>query len=114
MRFGEVLKTKVSEGKEKHIPVIELQKCAECGEDVVVTTVGKETPHPNTIEHHIKWIQLYGLKKDNQLLHLGTFGLGPAYTAPEVTAHLKTAELKTIFALAYCNIHGVWENSLEI
>ena len=115
MRFGDILKTKEKEGKEKHIPVIELKKCTECGDDIIVLEVGKEVAHPNTIEHHIKWIQLYGVKKDNnQVIHLGSFDLGPTFARPKVTTHIKTAEFKTLLALEYCNIHGVWENSIDI
>lgn len=114
MRFGDILNTKEKEGKEKHVPVIEIKKGAEGGEDLINITVGKEVPHPNTIEHHIKWIQFYGVKKTNQVIHLGTFDIGPTYAAPKVTTYVKTSEFKTLIALEYCNIHGVWENSLDI
>jgi len=114
MRFGDILKTQEREGKEKHVPVIEVKKCPDCGENQVTVIVGKEIAHPNTVEHHIKWIQLYGVKRDGQVIHLGTYDLGPVYATPEVTAHVKTADFKTLYALEYCNIHGVWENSLEL
>ena len=44
MRFGEILKTQEAEGKEKHVPVIEIKKCDKCGEDTVMVMVGKEVP----------------------------------------------------------------------
>jgi len=31
--------------------------------DIVRVVVGHEVPHPNTPEHHISWIELYGVKK---------------------------------------------------
>lgn len=114
MRFGEILKTREAEGKEKHVPEIEIKKCPECEEDTVTVTVGKEVPHPNTVEHHIEWIQLYGLKRSGQVVHLAMFDLGPTYTSPKVITHIKVEEFKTLYALEYCNIHGLWENSLEL
>lgn len=36
--------------------------------DVVRVVVGKAVPHPNTVEHHIEWIELYGVKKDGQVV----------------------------------------------
>jgi superoxide reductase len=114
MRFGEILKTQEAEGKEKHVPVIEIKKCEKCGEDTVMVMVGKEVPHPNTVEHHIKWIQLHGVKQNAQVVHLGTFDLGPVYVSPQVITHVKLNEFKRLFALEYCNIHGLWENSIEV
>jgi superoxide reductase len=114
MRFGEILKTQETEGKEKHVPVVEIKKGAEGSEDTVMIMVGKEVPHPNTVEHHIKWIQLHGVKQNGQVIHLGTFDLGPVYVSPKVITHVKLDEFKTLFALEYCNIHGLWENSIEV
>ena len=46
--------------KEKHVPVIDCGDRVKEGENLQVTiTVGKEVAHPNTTEHHIRWIQLY-------------------------------------------------------
>jgi superoxide reductase len=54
MQFGEVLKGKEVEGKEKHVPVIEvIRGHGSTGADFVRVVVGKEVPHPNTVEHHI-------------------------------------------------------------
>ncbi|MFQ6032038.1 MAG: class II SORL domain-containing protein [Candidatus Zixiibacteriota bacterium] len=114
MRFGEILKTQEAEGKEKHVPVMEIKKSADSGENEVMITVGKEVPHPNTVEHHIKWIQLHGIKQNGQTAHLGTFDLGPVYASPKVITHVKLNEFKRLFALEYCNIHGIWENSIEV
>ena len=45
---------------EKHVPVIERPDAVSADEvfDVKVS-LGKEVAHPNTTEHHIRWIQLY-------------------------------------------------------
>ena len=47
---------------EKHMPVIEAPGKVKKGGLVQVTvTVGKEIAHPNTTEHHIRWIGLFFL-----------------------------------------------------
>jgi superoxide reductase len=39
---------------------------------------------------------------------------GPVYTHHGVTAWLKTNTPGTLHAVAYCNIHGLWEGSKEV
>ncbi len=109
MRLGELIKTGAQEGKEKHVPVIEIID----GGKAVKITVGKEVPHPNTIEHHIKWIALFGVK-DGRAVHIATFDFGPTYGVPEVTAHVNTEGLSELIAVEYCNLHGLWESSLTL
>jgi len=46
--------------KEKHVPVIECPDTVKAGELLQVkASVGKEIKHPNTTEHHIRWIRLF-------------------------------------------------------
>jgi superoxide reductase len=113
MRLGELIKGADQEGKEKHVPVIELVTCEECGENAVKVTVGKEIPHPNTIEHHIKWVALFGVK-NGAAVHVATFDLGPTFSAPTVVAHVNTEGLSDLIAVEYCNIHGLWEGGLAL
>lgn len=109
MRLGELVKTAAAEGKEKHVPVIELVD----GGRAVKITVGREVPHPNTVEHHIKWIMLFGVR-GGVAVHIATFDLGPTYGAPEVTAHANLEGFSELVALEYCNIHGLWESSYKL
>ncbi|MCX6095503.1 MAG: desulfoferrodoxin family protein, partial [Candidatus Bipolaricaulota bacterium] len=74
---------------------------------------GKETPHPNTIEHHIKWILLFGAK-GGLAVHVATLDLGPTFGHPKAAVHVDTKDLSELVAVAYCNIHGLWENSLAL
>ena len=108
MKFGELLKGAEAEGKEKHVPVIEF------GVDSVRVIVGKEVPHPNTVEHHIEWIELYGVKANGQVVNLGRADFAPTYAKPEVEFQVPVADFKAFCALGYCNIHGVWENCVEV
>ena len=115
MEFCKIVKTGQDEGKEKHVPRITIDKGHKEGKDIVRVVVGHEVPHPNTVEHHICWIELYGVKKDNQVINLGRAAWAPVYSNPNVRFQInQIEEFKAFQALAYCNIHGVWENSLEV
>jgi len=109
MKFADFLKSAENEGKEKHVPVIEVE-----GPNIVRVIVGKEVPHPNTIEHHIEWIELYGIKENDQVIYLGKTAFEPVYAEPNVVFNVKADEFKALCALEYCNLHGVWQNCLEL
>ncbi len=114
--------------KEKHVPVIELPGTIKKGENLkVLVSVGKEIPHPNTTEHHIAWLDIYFLPEGEKFpINLGKFDLsahgassqGPntstLYTQPDVSFTFKTDKPGEIIAFSYCNIHGLWNNSLKI
>lgn len=108
MRFGELLKTAATEGKEKHVPVIDV------ADTLVTVTVGKETPHPNTVEHYIGWIQLYGVRASGQLVSLGQVTLTAVDTQSTARFAVKREGWKAFHALSYCNLHGVWESSVAL
>jgi superoxide reductase len=113
---------------EKHVPVIE------CPDTVpadamfnVKVTLGKEIAHPNTTEHHIRWISLYfqpeGAKFTYQIAHFEFCAhgeavegpnQGPVYTHHEGCTSMKTKKPGTLLAQAYCNIHGLWQSSRDL
>jgi len=113
---------------EKHVPVIEAPEKVKKGEAVKVTlTVGKEIPHPNTTEHHIRWIELYFHPKGEKFPYqIGRFEFnahgesaqGPntssVYASPTVSCVFKTEKPGVLLASSYCNIHGLWEGSKEL
>ncbi len=109
MKFGDILKSAENEGKEKHVPVIELE-----GTDTVRIIVGKEVPHPNTVEHHIEWVELFGVKENDQVISVGRASFEPVYADPTATFKVKLDEFKAFCALEFCNLHGVWQNCLEL
>lgn len=110
--------------KEKHVPVIDSPDKGKKGEWIKITlTVGKEIAHPNTTEHHIRWIAAFFLPDGEKFPYqLGKFefnshgesAAGPnmstVYAHPEVAATFKTDKSGTIFASSYCNIHGLWQS----
>jgi superoxide reductase len=113
---------------EKHTPVIETPEKITRGKVFRITAaVGKEAAHPNTTPHHIRWIILYfqpeGEKFPYQIGNFeftahGESAQGPdtsgIYTHHEVTASLKTDKPGTIYALSYCNVHGLRHSAREI
>ncbi len=113
---------------EKHVPVIDSPDKIKKAEAVKLTvTVGKEISHPNTTEHHIRWIAVYFLADTEKFPYqIGKFDFtahgesiqGPntstIFTNPEVTLSFKTEKNGTILATSYCNIHGLWQNSKKI
>jgi superoxide reductase len=113
---------------EKHVPVIECPAEVAADEMFDVTvTLGKEVAHPNTTEHHIRWIQLYFKPEDDKFTYqVGNFEFtahgesvegadkGPVYTNHSAVGSVKINTSGTLLAAALCNIHGLWENSKAI
>ena len=113
---------------EKHVPVIECPDTVKADEMFQVTVgIGKEIAHPNTTEHHIRWISLFFHPEGEKFpYHIGQYEFnahgesvqGPntssVYTHHQVTTSFKTSKSGTILALALCNIHGLWQSSKEI
>ena len=113
---------------EKHVPVIEAAGEVEKGKALTVTvSVGKQVAHPNTTEHHIRWIQVYFFPEGSKFPYqIGSFEFtahgasteGPntsgVFTQPVVNCAFTTEKSGTIMASSYCNIHGLWENSAVV
>ena len=104
---------------EKHAPVIDAPATVTSGVPFdVEVSVGKEIPHPNTIEHHISWIALYYVPEGGQF----PVELGRAYftahgivcTAPIARFSVMLDKPGTLRAVAYCNLHGLWEGEMVI
>jgi superoxide reductase len=113
---------------EKHVPVIECSDQVKVGEVFAVTvTIGKEIAHPNTTEHHIRWIALYFHPEGDKFTYeVGRFEFnahgesvqganqGPVYTHHMVSAAMKIDKPGMLHALSFCNIHGLWESKKEV
>lgn len=113
---------------EKHVPVIESKDKVKKGEYIKFTVaIGRDIPHPNKTEHHIRWIEVYFLPEGEKFPYQiskteftshGESSKGPdtstVYSHHEVSLTFKTDNPGTIFASSYCNIHGLWENSKYI
>ncbi|MFO8083159.1 MAG: class II SORL domain-containing protein [Desulfobacterales bacterium] len=126
-KIGELYQT-ADWKSEKHVPVIECPDTVTADEIFEVkVSLGKEVAHPNTTEHHIRWIQLYFKPEGDKFAYqVGNFEFcahgestdgadkGPVYTNHSATASLKVKKAGTLFATALCNIHGLWENAKSL
>jgi len=113
---------------EKHVPVIDCQDEVKAGELFIATvSVGKDIAHPNTTEHHIRWISVYFLADGDKFPYqVGHFEFtahgesvegpnkGPVYTNHEAAVTLKISKPGILYATALCNIHGLWGSEKEI
>ena len=110
---------------EKHVPVITVHSPSASPFPVprspieIEISVGKEIPHPNTLEHHIAWAALYFVADGSQLpveLARAEFRAhGPdLFTAPVLKATITLPKSGTLHAVASCNIHGLWESEMKI
>jgi len=113
---------------EKHVPVID------CDDNIAADTctqitisVGKEIQHPNTTAHHIAWIALHYVPEGSQTsieitrcefsAHAGSAegpDMGPAKTCSTVTVCGSLKKSGTLYATAYCNIHGLWSSEKKV
>ena len=125
--FGDIFQT--ADWKlEKHVPVIECEDRVKAGEMFQVkATVGKEIAHPNTTEHHIRWITVYfhpdGAKFPYEVGRFefnahGESGegpnTGPVYTNHSIAFSMKTTKSGKLYATSFCNIHGLWRSEKAI
>lgn len=113
---------------EKHAPSIECPSVVHAGERFQVTfAIGKGVGHPNTTEHHIRWISAYFLSDGEKFpAQIGQIlfsahgesvhgpNTGSTYTHPEATLTFQTDKHGTLYALAMCNIHGLWMSTKEV
>jgi superoxide reductase len=114
--------------KEKHVPVIDCPDKVKADELFEVTAaIGKEIGHPNTTEHHIRWIALYFHPEGDKFIYeVGRFEFsahgesikganeGPVHTHHAITASMKINKPGRLHALSYCNIHGLWEGTKDV
>lgn len=127
MQVGELYQT-ADWKKEKHVPVIECPDEVKADEMFEVTvSIGKEIAHPNTTEHHIRWIQVFFKPDGDKFVYqvanceFTAHGesaegpnKGPVYANHSATLKMKTQKSGTLVASSLCNIHGLWENSKAV
>lgn len=128
MKNFEELMQKADWKKEKHVPVIEIVGEAKKEQNIrIEVSVGKEIPHPNTSAHHIAWIEVYFLPEGETFPYqvvrfdftshgASTKGVDTSgvYAEPHAVFTFRTSKSGTLYALSYCNIHGLWANAAEL
>ncbi len=126
MKLGEKLRSGDWKN-EKHVPVIEAPEQVKADQPVEIgISIGADNPHPNTAEHHIRWIKLLFQPTEGFTFELADVQFtghgedlkggyeGPVYTDPFAQVTVRLKQSGTLLALGYCNIHGLWENSKAI
>ena len=100
--------------REGHTPKIEAPAQVRADESFdVKITVG---PHPNTVEHSIRWIKVFFAEDGRAFnpVQIGGFSLTPVYAQPEVIVRVKLQKGGVFHAMDYCNLHGLWSGKKEI
>ncbi len=118
-KFGDLIYTREAGGPaaakaESHVPLIEVPEKVKKGEPFEVKV--RVGPHPNEPQHSIRRIELWFYEDGRPFnpVRLASIELEPVYAEPEVTVKVKLEKSGTIYALAYCNLHGVWEERRDI
>ncbi|MDO5096020.1 MAG: class II SORL domain-containing protein [Peptostreptococcaceae bacterium] len=106
---------------EKHVPVITIPENIVANEFFEVKlSVGEEIAHPNTLEHHIAWYKLFYVQEGSQVIVelasniFAAHGELDNYNDFSFATRIKLPKPGKLVALSYCNIHGLWENEVEV
>ncbi len=100
--------------RESHTPKIEAPAQVKPDEPFSLkVTVG---PHPNTVEHSIRWIMVMFEEEGRAFnpVYLGKASMNPVTTQPELVLNVKLQKSGVIHAIEYCNLHGLWSAKREI
>jgi superoxide reductase len=100
--------------RESHTPKIEAPAQVKPDEQFSLkVTVG---PHPNTVEHSIRWIMVMFEEEGRAFnpIYLGKASMNPVTTQPEIILNVKLQKGGVIHAIEYCNLHGLWSGKREI
>jgi len=95
---------------ESHTPKIDAPDHVKA--DQVFDIVISVDLHLNTIEHSIRWIDVYFSEEGHVFnpIHIARILLEPVYIEPIVRLSMKLRKSGTLYVIAYCNLHGLWKN----
>jgi desulfoferrodoxin (superoxide reductase-like protein) len=57
---------------------------------------------------------LFGVLKDGHVFDLGRALFKPGIGKPVYSTEIDAAQFNHLFSFSYCNLHGVWEQHMEI
>ncbi len=100
--------------RESHTPKIEAPDKVKA--DEVMTIKVSVGPHPNTVEHSIRWLEVF-FYEDGRAFNpvmLAKVSFNAPTTDPEISLKVKFTKTGVIHALEYCNLHGLWSAKKEI
>ena len=102
-------KANLTPTEEKHIPVISIPKTIKRGERFKIELKVGSIPHPQENEHHIQFVDLF--VDDAYLIRVN---FTPVVILSEATITAVLDRSGTLRAVSRCNIHGLWESSVEL
>jgi len=100
--------------KEIHTPKIDAPEIVDADKAFELkVSVG---PHPNMLEHSIRWIEIYLYEEGRPFnpIMLARVELTPVLSEPSVMLKTKLQKSGALHALEYCNLHGLWSSKKEI
>ncbi len=99
-----------TKGELKHTPDITLGEVDKKGYISVDVNIGQDgIIHPSTMDHWIYKIELFADGK--KVAHID---LEPEISRGYLSAKVKKDGLKELKAVSYCNLHGIWQNTLKV
>ncbi len=99
-----------TKGELKHTPEIKVGEVDANGYVTVDVNVGQEgILHPSTADHWIYKIALYA--NGTKVAHAD---LEPVISRGYLSAKVKKEGLTELKAIAWCNLHGEWENTVKV
>ncbi|HCS75967.1 MAG TPA: superoxide reductase [Clostridiales bacterium] len=106
---------------EKHVPVIHAPEKVKADEGFELkVSIGDAVKHPNTFEHYIAWFKVFYMEDGGKFpVEVANFtfsahGEAGVFSEPVCATQLKLSKSGKFYAISYCNIHGLWENSVDI
>jgi superoxide reductase len=100
--------------RESHVPKIEIPAKVKANESFEIKIV--VGPHPNTIEHSIRWIEIYFNEEGRAFnpLMLARIDFTPIISEPKIIVNANLQKKGSIHAMEYCNLHGLWSSKKEV
>ncbi|NLB40775.1 MAG: superoxide reductase [Clostridiales bacterium] len=106
---------------EKHVPIIHVPEKVKADEAFELkVSIGDAIKHPNTLEHYIAWFKVFYVEEGGKFpvevanFNFTAHGEAGAFTEPVGLTLVKLNKSGKLYAISYCNIHGLWENSVDI
>jgi len=98
----------------KHIPEIVCPDVVKAGEPFEVKVSIEK--HPNMLEHSIRHVELFFVEEGRSFnpIKIAEVQFVPEYSEAEVKLKVRLKKSGSIVALAYCNLHGLWEGMKEV
>ncbi len=99
---------------ETHLPKIECPDVVNAEEPFEVSiSISK---HPSRVEHSIRHVDVFFVEEGRAFnpIRVANVQFTPEYTEAKVVIKLKLKKSGTIIALAYCNLHGLWESCKDV